>query len=65
LRSKDIQRWIADDSLVEISKELGDDLGIDWPFMERGLLQEGVGHAEVSISELESGILEDLFKTVQ
>jgi hypothetical protein len=61
--SEDIKRWIADDSLVDISKELGEGLGIDWAFIERGLLEEGVGHAEVSISD--GGILNELFRTVQ
>ena len=61
--SEDLQRWIADDSLVSISKELGDDLGVDWRFIENGLLEEGVGHAEVPISD--GGILNYLFRTVQ
>ena len=41
VRDDDKERWFSDDSLVSLSGDLSS-YGLDWPFIERALLEENV-----------------------
>jgi hypothetical protein len=40
-------RYLADDSLVDLSKRLGEDIGEEWYMIEDALNKRGIWHAGV------------------